>query len=161
MTSNCEEMRRIIKRECALQGVLKLDQVKYIIATAMWESNHQCKPVKEAYWVPNAEEWRKKHLRYWPYYGRGFVQITWEANYKKFGELLGVDLVSNPDKALEPEIAVKILVIGMRDGLFTGLSLDDCTDSEGTVDYVKARRIINGSDKAEVIASIANKINVV
>ena len=157
MTSDCEEMRRIIREEAIRQGITNEAQIAYIIATAEWETNHQCRPVKEAYWL--SEDWRKKHLRYYPYYGRGYVQITWEANYKKFSKLLGVDLVSDPDKALEPEIAVKILVIGMRDGLFTGMSLDDVTTSEGMVDFLKARRIVNGMDKAEVIASMAVENN--
>jgi len=156
LTNDCKEMRRIIKKECVLQGIVNEAQIAYVIATAEWETNHTCRPVREAYWL--SEDWRKKHLRYYPYYGRGYVQLTWETNYKKFGKLLGIDLVNNPDRALEPEHAVKILVIGMRDGLFTGMSLDDCTDSEGTVDYVKARRIINGTDKDEVIASMAVEI---
>jgi len=156
MTNDCKEMRRIIKKECTLQGVVNEAQIAYVIATAEWETNHQCRPVKEAYWL--SEDWRKKHLRYYPWYGRGYCQLTWEANYKKFSKLLDIDLVSNPDRALEPEHAVKILVIGMRDGLFTDMSLDSCTDDDGMVDYIKARRIINGTDKAEVIASMATEI---
>lgn len=159
VTSDCKEMRRIIKNEAARQGIVNEAQIAYMIATAEWETNHQCRPVREAYWL--SEEWRKKHLRYYPYYGRGYVQITWGTNYKKFSKILGVDLVGNPDKALEPEIAAKILVIGMRDGLFTGMSLDAVTDNDGNVDYMKARRIINGMDKAEVIASMAHEIYVV
>ena len=155
-SNDCIEMARILKEECALNNVVLPSQIAYVIATAEWETNHQCRPVKEAYWL--SEEWRKKHLRYYPYYGRGYVQITWKKNYEKFGELLGVDLVRKPDLALEPAIASKIIVIGMRDGLFTGISLDDCTDEYGIVDYVKARRIVNGTDKAEVIASVANEI---
>ena len=158
MTNSCKELRQAIQKECEAQGVVNTNQIKYIIATAEWETNHTCKPVKEAYWL--SEEWRKKHLRYYPYYGRGYVQITWKANYKKFGKLLQINLVEEPDMALIPEYAIKILVIGMRDGLFTGLSLDHCTDSKGTVDYIKARRIINGTDKNDVIASMAKSVNI-
>jgi len=157
-SSDCKEMRRIIKKECVIQGVVNTDHIKYIIATAEWETNHRCRPVREAYWL--SEEWRKKHLRYYPYYGRGYVQLTWEYNYKKFGELLGIDLVNNPDRALEPEYAVQILVIGMRDGLFTGMSLSHCTDEYGRMDFVKARQIINGNDKEEVIASMAIDVDI-
>ena len=156
--SNCEEMARIIKEEAVRHGITNEAQIAYMIATAEWETNHQCKPVKEAYWL--SEEWRKTHLRYYPYYGRGYVQITWKENYEKFSKILDLDLVDNPDLALMPNIASKILVIGMKDGIFTGISLDDVTNSEGMVDYVKARKIINGSDKAETIASMANKINI-
>ncbi len=149
---------RIIKKECVLNGVVDPAHIAYILATAEWETNHTMYPVREAYWL--SEAWRKRHLKYYPYYGRGFVQLTWKANYKKFGKLLDIDLVDEPDLALAPQYAAKILVIGMRDGLFTGMSLDNCTSSEGMVDYVKARRIINGEDKAEVIASIANDYNI-
>jgi hypothetical protein len=49
--------------------------------------------------------------RYWPsgYYGRGLVQTTWKENYRDAGEDMGVDLVANPDKLLEPENAAKAL----------------------------------------------------
>ena len=152
----CKDMEQLIRKECAVRGVVENVQIDYIVATAMWETNHTCKPVREAYWL--SDKWRERHLRYYPYYGRGFVQITWEANYKKFGELLGIDLVNNPDLALEPENAVKILVIGMRDGLFTGYSLKHFFTNDGN-NFKKARKIINGMDKAETIASMAQNIN--
>lgn len=154
----CKKMADLITKEAKKYGITSPEQIKYIIATAEWETNHQCVPVREAYWLK--EDWRKRHLRYYPYYGRGYVQITWKENYEKFGKILGIDLVRKPDLALDPDIAAKILIIGMRDGVFTGVSLDDVTNSEGMVDYVKARRIINGSDKADVIASMANNINI-
>ena len=153
LSDTCKEMARILKEECVLNGVILESQIAYVIATAEWETNHQCVPVKEAYWLK--EEWRKKHLKYYPYYGRGYVQITWKENYEKFSNLFGEDFVNFPDKMLEPKWAAKTIVIGMRDGLFTGVSLDDVTNSELLVDYKKARRIINGTDKADVIASMA------
>lgn len=90
------------------------------------------------------------------YYGRGPVQITWKENYKKLGDLLGVDLVKNPDMVLQPEIGVIVLFEGMYRGIskrgdFTGVSLEDyfTTTKE---DPVNARRIVNGTDKASTIA---------
>lgn len=49
--------------------------------------------------------------KYWPsgYYGRGYIQLTHEANYREYGEALGVDLLAHPDLAMEPRIAGKIL----------------------------------------------------
>jgi len=155
--TNCQLMEKRIREECKSRGIDSEASIRYIIATALWETNHTCLPVKEAYWL--SEEWRKKHLRYYPYYGRGYVQLTWEANYEKFGKILGVDLVHKPDLALDPELAIKILVEGMERGLFTGYSLANFFSGE-IADYRYARKIINGMDKADTIASMAQNIHI-
>ena len=156
MNDACNEMGKIITSEAKKAGITNKYQIAYIIATAKWETNHQCVSVKEAYWL--SEGWRKKHLRYYPYYGRGYAQLTWKENYAKFEKLLGIPLVLEPNLALEPEIAAKIIVVGMRDGMFTGISLDDVTDNDSRVNFYKARRIINGTDKAGVIATMAQNV---
>ena len=56
----------------------------------------------------------------WTYRGRGDSQITGKGNYAKFGKLLGLHLVGNPDEVLEVDIAAAILVLGLVRGLFTG-----------------------------------------
>ncbi|QIG70419.1 glycoside hydrolase family 19 chitinase protein [Rhizobium phage RHph_N28_2] len=94
----------------------------------------------------------------WRYRGRGYCQITGLDNYAKFGRLLGADLVANPDLALQNDIAGKIIVVGMRDGLFTGKALRDYFTS-GFSDWVNARRIINGLDRAGDIARYAKLFN--
>lgn len=137
------------------RGVLR-NQLAYILATAYHETAHTMKPVKEAYWVKDAENWRKKNLRYYPWYGRGYVQLTWEYNYKKAGDKLGVDLVGNKELALDPKIAANILVLGMIEGWFTTRKLSDYITLQKS-DFVGARKIINGSDKATEIAEIAKK----
>ena len=154
--NNCNEMKRIIKKECVIQGIVDTEQIDYVIATAMWETSHTCRPVIEAYWL--SEAWRRRHLKYYPYYGRGFVQITWKENYEKFGKLLGIDLVEDPDLALRPRYAAFILVYGMKHGTFTGLKLDDFINAK-KIDYIHARKIINGLDKAHTIASMAQNID--
>ena len=126
----------------------------YALATAVWETNLTMQPVREAYWL--SEAWRKANLRYYPYYGRGFCQITWDYNYRKFGQLLGVNLFEIPDLALKSEYAAKILVYGMENGTFSGRKLADYFTLAKT-DYVGARWIINGQDKAASIASIAEE----
>lgn len=151
------ETIRILRKECVIQGIVDEAQIAYILATVEWETNHTWLPVKEAYWT--SEKWRKKHLsRYYPYFGRGFVQLTHKENYQKFSKLLGVDLVKHPDLALYPAYAVFVLVYGFKHGTFTGKKLDDYMNSEGNFDFVGARHIINGSDKAHTIASIAKEI---
>jgi hypothetical protein len=44
-----------------------LNQVAYQLATVHWETNRTFEPVREAYWL--SEEWRKRNLRYYPFYG--------------------------------------------------------------------------------------------
>lgn len=90
--------------------------------------------------------------------GRGLVQITGRYNYTKAGEALGVDLLSDPDKALDPDNAVRILIWGLEGGKFTGIALKDCITERGTHDsFVKARRIVNGTDRAQQIAGHAER----
>jgi putative chitinase len=91
------------------------------------------------------------------YYGRGYVQLTWDWNYKAMGEKLGNRLLYEPRLALDPEVAYSIMSLGMRNGSFTGKGLSKYINDE-QCDYVNARRIINGTDKAELIAGYARKL---
>ena len=88
------------------------------------------------------------------YRGRGFVQLTGRDNYEKFGVLIGEDLLSNPDRVLDADLAARIIAYGMANGTFTGKRLSDylTLDKE---DYTNARRIINGTDKASTFATYA------
>ncbi|NIJ79579.1 hypothetical protein FHT10_000700 [Xanthomonas arboricola] len=52
-------------------------------------------------------------------------------------------MVRNPDTAKDSEIAAKVLVVDMRDGLFTGKPLDRYIDA-GSHDVYNARRVVNG-----------------
>src|SRR5687768_6261119 len=80
------------------------------------------------------------------YRGRGLSQITGKENYAKFGKLMSIDLVGNPDLALKPAVAARILVVGMERGLFTGKKLADY-DAPGGYMLVGARAIINADAK--------------
>mgnify|MGYP001440910347 CR=1 FL=1 len=99
--------------------------------------------VRRPYWRPDADG------RTW--YGRGLVQITHKANYERLSEATGVDLVSDPDRALELDVAAAVLVAGMVRGLFSGRRLSEFFDGT-TEDWTGARRIVNGTDRAELVA---------
>jgi len=141
-----------IKRQCRALDIGLNTQIAYVLATVKWETNKTFQPVREAYW--KSEEWRKENLKYYPYYGRGYVQLTWENNYSNYADILGVDLVGNPDIAMQPEIALYVLVHGFQIGSFTGRKITDYIYEEKT-DFINARRCINGLDKSDEIATIA------
>lgn len=91
--------------------------------------------------------------------GRGYVQITGRANYLRLGQALGVGsaFLQQPAMVLEPAHGYRIMSEGMRRGLFTGRRLAAYIDETGC-DYVGARRIINGQDKAVEIADYATRL---
>lgn len=132
--------------------VTDIRQAAYMLATAKHETADTFLPVREAFWKDEA--WRQRNLRYWPFYGRGFVQLTWEKNYRAAGAVVGIDLVNNPDAALQPDVAYRIMSWGMFGGHYTGKKLADYLTPART-DYVNSRRIINGSDKAALVAGYA------
>ena len=124
----------------------------YAFATTYHETAFTMMPIKEY-----GGESYLRGKPYYPYYGRGYVQLTWEDNYRKMGNKLGVNMLgSNMDKALQPDIAAEVMYVGMRDGDFTGKKLS--TYFSATInDPVNARRIINGTDKAQTIAGYHEK----
>jgi predicted chitinase len=131
-----------------------IEEKAYVMATVFHETNMTFLPVVEAYWL--SETWRKNNLRYYPWHGRGYVQLTWKSNYEKMSKETGWDLVADPSAALEPRVAYDILVVGMVKGLFTGHKLDDYWNPAGDFyDYEEARRIVNGTDKQFKIARYA------
>jgi putative chitinase len=88
--------------------------------------------------------------------GRGYVQITGRANYTDWGKRLDLPLTAQPDLALEPDVAAVILLDGMEYGTFTSRRLS-AYFNDTTNDAINARRIVNGVDKAELIAGYHNK----
>jgi putative chitinase len=121
----------------------------YVLATVFHETAKTMQPIAE-YGKGKGKPYGKPagpHGK--AYYGRGYVQLTWLANYQKAALATGRDLVANPDLAMEPDIASVILVRGMTEGWFTGKKLSDFTS------YTAMRAIVNGTDKAALIAGHA------
>ncbi|MEW6495194.1 MAG: peptidoglycan-binding protein [Cyanobacteriota bacterium] len=152
--------QRAIIRECRKQGLALNTQIAYVLATVQHETAHTFKPVKEAFWLD--EGWRRRKLWYFPYYGRGFVQLTHRSNYQKYSNILGINLADEPDRVMEPKISLFILIDGMAKGRFTGARLGQFVNSSKT-DFVAARKVVNPGDKAHAIKDLAeswlSKIN--
>jgi len=130
----------------------------YMLGTAFHETAKTMQPIREfghghghRYGIPDPKTGQT-------YYGRGLVQLTWLENYERFGKFLGIDLVHNPELACEMEHAVAIMFLGMTEGLFTGKRLR-AYFGPGLENWVGARRIINGLDCAETIATHAQKFH--
>lgn len=145
----------------------------YLLATAQWETAHTMQPVRETLATTDVSAiarldtaWSRGKLKgvskpYWrkdsdnkAWFGRGYVQLTHKANYVKASQLTGVDLVSDPSLAMRPDVAAKILVQGSLNGMFTGKRLSSYLDGP-VPDYVGARAVINGTNKASEIAKLA------
>jgi len=93
----------------------------------------------------------------WKYRGRGPVQVTWAINYRRVATLLGLDpdwARAHPEFMLDPQYAYRGSILGMQHGIFTGAKLDHYLSAQQT-DYRNARRIVNGTDRAALIAGYA------
>ncbi len=150
--STPEATRKAIAKVCRALSLPLKPQIAYVWATAQWESAGTFKPVKEAYWKD--EDWRRRNLCYFPFYGRGYVQLTWRDNYKKYGAILDMPLVSRPKLLLDGPPSLFVLVHGFATGAFTGRKLTDYVNKHGR-DFKNARRCINGLDKWAEIKKIA------
>lgn len=77
------------------------------------------------------------------YRGRGIgAQLTGKVNYEKFSKILNIDLVNNPNLAMDPDVGAKILFYGLTRGNLTGVSLSNYINSMKT-DFRNARRVVN------------------
>jgi putative chitinase len=152
-------LTREIISECQKQK-LNLWECAYVLATAYWETGKTMEPVEEGFYLKNPSAFQRK-LKYYPFYGRGLVQLTWRENYVKAGDFLGVNLADKPELAKDRRYSVIILVTGMRKGWFTGVELDDHidaideSDAEDRIEFEAARKGVNGSDRKKEIATLA------
>jgi len=119
------------------------DELAYVLATVTHETGFKMQPITE--W---GSPQYLKSKKYYPWIGRGLIQITWKTNYLKFG-------IKDPDAALTWPVALDVAFRGMIFGMFTGKKLSDYIKPGKTLDYVGARAIINGTDRAQLIAHYA------
>ena len=153
-------MNRILD-EWDRRGLTDIRWLAYILATTFHETARTMQPICErgtrAYFARYDGRRTLGNNRPGDGYrfrGRGFVQITGRRNYTIMGKRLGVNLVAEPDRALDPEIAVKTLITGMLEGLFTGRKLTHYFTADNT-DWINARQIVNGNDCDDRIADYA------
>jgi predicted chitinase len=143
------------------QGITDKSQLAYILATARHESGNYkyTKEIGSNERFTQLYEGRVDDLGNTQrgdgvkFAGRGYVQLTGRRNYEVMGKKLGLDLVNNPELAELPENAVKIMIQGMREGIYTGRKLSDFGKG-GNFNAVAARQIVNGTDKDAHIAGI-------
>lgn len=142
------------------RGLYERDIARGVIATVAIETASTFKPVREAFWLP--ESWRQANLRYYPFYGRGYVQLTWEDAYRIVSGILGVDLLGNPDRAMEPQIAAWVTAwfwatkrIPSKDGTRSWTLAQLCRER----DWVWVRRAVQGGEDGldrlqEIVAAL-------
>lgn len=168
-TSKGEDLSGFFEKIKLDSNITSFGWAAYMLATAYHETTFSFKPKSESgkgkgykyskvYDVKDVKGIRGKVGAAYKnvYYGRGYVQITWDYNYKSLGKELGIGdkIYIKPDLALDPDIAYNITSFGMRNGSFTGKKLSDYITAN-KVDYFNARRIINGTDHAKKIAEYA------
>jgi predicted chitinase len=147
----------------------------YVLATAFHETGEDMQPVREGFASTDqgsinavtslynrgiiGENYALPEANGKSYFGRGLVQITWGDNYKKLGQAIGIgnQLYDNPSLALNMEVAVKILFVGMVDGLYAPVHSLRKYFFEDRTDWVNARKIINWLDKADLVAGYGQK----
>lgn len=132
----------------------RADFLAYMLATGYHEA-YDWNLGPKGRLIPIAEKGTLKYLKslpYYPFIGRGFVQLTWNYNYTKYRadiqERFGFDIMKQPDKLLEVDVAAYVIVNGMLKGRYTGKKLADYVDKKG-FDFIQARRIVNGVKKGD------------
>ena len=160
---------RLILLECNFYGINDRSHIAYVLASAHHESGMGRFMTEFA--DGTAYEGRRDLGNVHPgdgprYKGRGFVQITGRRNYTLYSGILSVtrdpdvDLVGIPTRATDPPVAAMIIAHGMGDGTFTGRRLTDF-GADPNYDFVQARRIVNGLDRANSIATLARNYRAV
>jgi hypothetical protein len=168
---SAEQVRGVeaILRACHKYRVTDPHHIANILAQVFHETGTYMLPIKETVYASHKDKnpsdaaviarldaaWKNGQLSwvktpYWRdgWFGRGPIQLTHQANYEKIGKAIGVDLVSDKNRILDPDIGAATAVVGMRDGLFTGKKLDDYDFPAALNAPTKShpRRIVNGND---------------
>jgi predicted chitinase len=139
------------------KNISNLDEASYLLATAKvesdyslqrWEADYLCgkkgvaydkKPCQKAINYYKSSNGKKNYFdlgtdqKGLPYFGRGLIQLTGKANYQKYGDKIGVNLVDDGDKALEPKNSYNIASAYLKERTFKHLAKGDLTQSRKSV----------------------------
>lgn len=160
-----------ILNEWEAQGLSDMRWLAYILATAYHETAKTMQPIEEYGKGKNYDYGKKLKMGGGPgkripyttpdklYYGRGLTQNTWYDNYRRLTKAAATqgkpwDFLNNPELLLQMEPSIWATFFAMQVGLYTGKKLKDYFN-ETKEDWINARKIINGLDKAELIAGYA------
>lgn len=136
-----------------------------MIGTVAIESASTFAPVREAYYLgePEPAESYRRTLRYYPFYGRGYIQNTWEDAYRELGPKIAalwgtpmvpeLDLVAVPDRALDPDISAAAAALYFRDHGGEGAALIPAAARAGN--WGEVRRLVYGGQDEPGAARLA------
>jgi putative chitinase len=142
-----------------------LQQRAYLLATARHETGGTFNPGQYERYNGDPQEYFKRYDGRlgnvepgdgYRYRGAGFVQLTGRSNFKHMGDRLSIPLEEEPWLAVKEQHSYDILVVGMTFGLFTGIPLSKYV-YEGEANYFSARRVVNGLDRAGIVAGYARQ----
>lgn len=145
------------------------EQAAYLLATALveseyslqrWEADSACglygkpykdKPCQAALNYYRSTAGGKKNYytlgvdsRGLPYFGRGLIQLTGKPNYQAYSKIIGIDLIGNPELALDPKNSYNIASSYMNHHKYNGKSTYEWVTAN---DLTKARKAVNGSTR--------------
>jgi putative chitinase len=171
-----DSLKQVLEYARTDKNLNDISDLAYLLATAKiesdyslqrWEADYACnligkpykeKPCESALNYYRSTKGGKKNYytlgvdkNGLPYFGRGLIQLTGKDNYKKYGDLIGVDLVNDGDKALDPKNSYKIASTYLsqkRGGIYAKNDVKRSTfDMAIDGDLTLARKSVNGGTK--------------
>jgi predicted chitinase len=171
-----DSLKQVLKYAQTDKNLNNISDLAYLLATAKiesdyslqrWEADYSCnlkgkpyknKPCDSALnYYRSTKDGKKNYYTLGtdknglPYFGRGLIQLTGKSNYEKYGSLIGVDLVNDGNKALQPKnsyLIASTFLSQKRGGVYAkdGVkrnTFDLAKDNELTL----ARKSVNGGTK--------------